>query len=346
MANSDTQPAAFDFVDAIPVAALVISKEDALIAANGVARQLLPGLRENRSYITAIRQPALEALIGSARNGMSVSGYIRHTSAGVDHKLNVRCGPLPQGHVLMCLVDESDADAATQARQDFVANVSHELRSPLTAISTVLETLQGPAKNDPAAVERFLPLMGGEVVRMQNLVSDLLALSKVESNERRLPRDIVILQDAIRAAVESLQPMVEKLDAELKLDLPENPLAMRGDFDELRRAALNLVENALRYGASPVTVSLAAPVTGVLPGKNAAILAVADQGKGLEAHHIPRLTERFYRVDAHRSRNDGGTGLGLAIVKHIVTRHRGRLGIVSNQGEGTTVSLTLPLAED
>lgn len=342
----DTQQASYKIVDVIPVPAVVISEQDELLAANEAARQLLPGLRVNRSYITAIRQPALQTLIASARTGLSVSAYIRHTAAGVDHKLNVRCGPLAQGNVLLCLADESDDDAATQLRQDFVANVSHELRSPLTAISTVLETLQGAAKDDPAAMARFLPIMSGEVKRMQNLVSDLLALSKVETNERRLPREIVVLQDAVKAAIESVRPLAERDGAEIEILMPDNPVAIRGDFDELRRVAVNLIENALRYGGSPVVISLDAPVNGALPGKIAAVLSVTDHGKGMEAHHIPRLTERFYRVDAHRSRNEGGTGLGLAIVKHIATRHRGRLGITSTVGKGTTVSLSLPLVED
>lgn len=328
-------------VEAIPVPAILIGPEDNVLGANELAIQLFPGLQIERNFLTGLRQPGLQALIASARAGVTTSCHLHHAMNGSDHRLLARCGPAGQGNVLLCIVDESDDEISVQMRQDFVANVSHELRSPLTAISSLLETLQGPAKDDPDAIDRFMPMLTGEVMRMQNLVSDLLALSKVESNERRLPRDLVMLQDCMHAAVETLAPLAASSTVELRTDLTKAPLQVRGDFDELRRVLVNLGENAIRYGGSPVTISVKGPVSGVLPGEPAALLEVSDNGAGIPAHHIPRLTERFYRVDGHRSRNAGGTGLGLAIVKHIANRHRGRLSISSTPEQGTTVTLAL-----
>lgn len=328
-------------VEAIPVPAILIGPDDDVLGLNDPARQLFPGLQVQRNYLTGMRQPGLQTLIASAHAGVTTSCRLHHTINNADHRLLARCGPAGQGNVLLCVVDESDTEISVQMRQDFVANVSHELRSPLTAITSLLETLQGPARGDADAIGRFMPMLSGEVTRMQNLVSDLLALSKVESNERRLPRDLVTLQDCVCAALETLTPLAASTGVDLRADMIEEPLQAKGDFDELRRAVVNLGENAIRYGGSPVTISVKGPVSGVLPSESAVLLEVSDKGAGIPAHHVPRLTERFYRVDDHRSRNAGGTGLGLAIVKHIANRHRGRFSISSAPGTGTTATLAL-----
>jgi len=227
-------------------------------------------------------------------------------------------------------------------RADFVANAGQEWRRPLSSGIGFIETLQGPARGDPAARDRFLPIMRDQAARMARLVEGLMSLSRIEAAEHVAPHDLVDLVDAVRAAAAGLELRARERDIAIDLDLGDAPVGVVGDRDEIGRLVQNLIDNAIKYGRSGGMIT--ARVRS-LPGGDArlprsardgaASIVVKDDGAGVPEEHIPRLTERFYRVDEARSRELGGVGLGLAIVKHIVNRHRGVLEIESVVGEGT-----------
>jgi two-component system phosphate regulon sensor histidine kinase PhoR len=223
-------------------------------------------------------------------------------------------------------------------RADFVANASHELRTPLAALSGFIDTLRGPARDDAAARERFLVIMEAQANRMARLIGDLLSLSRIELNEHRRPDAEVDLVAILRQVIDGLQTLARDRDVEVRLSVPAERLMVRGDRDELLRLFENLVENALKYAASGkrIDISLSQGT-----GREVSV-AVRDHGPGIAPDHLPRLTERFYRVDVAESRAQGGTGLGLALVKHIVNRHGGRLTIESVLGQGATFTVYLP----
>ncbi len=235
--------------------------------------------------------------------------------------------------------DLTAARRLEQMRVDFVANVSHELRTPLASLVGFIETLQGPAREDAAARDRFLEIMRGQAWRMTRLIDDLLSLSRIELREHVAPNTPIDLRPLAVQIVDALTPMARERGIGIALDEPEEPCSVLGDRDELLRVIENLVENAVKYGESGkrVVVSL------TRRGGNIE-LSVRDYGPGIAHEHLPRLTERFYRVDVAESREKGGTGLGLAIVKHIVNRHRGRLVIVSEPGQGATFAVFIPQA--
>ena len=252
----------------------------------------------------------------------------------------------PDPTLFVTFEDQTPLRVAKSMRSDFVANVSHEIRSPLTAIAGFVETLQGDAKDDPDAGKLFLSLMEKEVDRMTNLVADLLSLSKVEAKERRAPKNPLDMNLAIQQAVESVGRLSAKrgkhLDCQVEPDLPP----ILGKRDDIARVLINLLENAINYSRDNGIITVVAKsVSPTNPlGVNAVCVSVTDEGEGIPASEIPRLTERFYRVDKSRSRNVGGTGLGLAIVKHIMVRHRGILTIESTVGKGSTFTVYLPIA--
>jgi two-component system, OmpR family, phosphate regulon sensor histidine kinase PhoR len=223
-------------------------------------------------------------------------------------------------------------------RADFVANASHELRTPLASLSGFIETLQGSARNDAQARERFLDIMKAQATRMARLIDDLLSLSRIELKAHVQPTHQVDLASIVRQVADGLQTLARDRGVEVKINLLPEPLMVRGDRDELIRVFENLVENALKYGASGKRIDIA-----IAAGDDEALVAVRDYGPGIAPEHLPRLTERFYRVDVTESRAQGGTGLGLALVKHILHRHRARLGIDSAPGKGATFTVRLPL---
>jgi two-component system phosphate regulon sensor histidine kinase PhoR len=223
-------------------------------------------------------------------------------------------------------------------RADFVANASHELRTPLASLSGFIETLQGSARNDPQARERFLDIMKAQANRMARLIDDLLSLSRIELKAHVQPESQVDLAPIVRQVADGLLTLARDRGVEIGIDLPPEPLMVRADRDELIRVFENLVENALKYGASGKRVDIA-----LSPTDNEALIAVRDYGPGIAPEHLPRLTERFYRVDVAESRAQGGTGLGLALVKHILHRHRARMTIDSAPGKGATFTVRLPL---
>lgn len=270
-----------------------------------------------------------------------------------------------QRNVLILLHDLTTLKRAEQMRADFVANASHELRTPLASLSGFVETLQGPAKDDPDARDRFLGIMQDQAERMGRLINDLLSLSRIELNEHVRPAGRVDLGAIIDDTVDMLTPLAAKEGVKIEVEIEPGLPQPLGDRDELVQVCQNLLANALKYGstgervevtlrqdrpfelegaASPADVSAGSTAENSIPGSPGSIvMTVRDWGPGIEREHIPRLTERFYRVDVEQSRRRGGTGLGLAIVKHIVNRHMGSLSIDSQMGTGSTFRVFLPV---
>ncbi|MDI4656345.1 histidine kinase [Xanthobacter autotrophicus] len=238
--------------------------------------------------------------------------------------------------VLLTFRDLTQQRRVEQMRADFVANASHELRTPLASLSGFIETLQGPARNDTPARERFLVIMAAQARRMSRLIDDLLSLSRIELNAHVRPQTKVDLAGILAHVCDTLSPLARDRGVTLEQVKDAAPLEVLGDRDELIRLFENLVENALKYGAPGKRIEVR-----LFRENGTAVVSIRDFGPGIPPEHLPRLTERFYRVDVAASRDQGGTGLGLAIVKHIVARHRGRLGIDSVLGQGATFSVRL-----
>ena len=335
-------------IAALPWPVLRVAATGRITAANAAADGLFGLDLAGRHHVAALRQPDLLDALGRVLAGAGAV-QVRHLvrDGARDQIWRVTVAPLPAGGALAAFEDETPVEAAGRMRRDFVANVSHELKTPLTALLGFIETLRTTARDDPAARERFLAIMEREAQRMNRLVADLLSLSRVEEDERMRPRMEVDLAAMVRRTLATLRVVVEQAGVTVLTRLPEAPITVPGDADQIQQVVANLVENAIKYGKprGTVTISLAPPVLAPSLGVPAAALSVADDGPGIDAVHIPRLTERFYRVDAHRSRAGGGTGLGLAIVKHIVGRHRGRLVIDSQPGEGSRFTALLPSGE-
>jgi two-component system, OmpR family, phosphate regulon sensor histidine kinase PhoR len=324
-------------IDALPVPAMLVSGAARIVVVNAGARALLGLAAEGRHYVMSLRQPSVTGAIEAAllRGEVGTGRYVV-TGPGSETVFKVSVRPVAgEGQVgaLCVFEDVTDAEQMGQMRRDFVANVSHELRTPLTALLGFIETLRGAARDDPAARERFLGIMEREAGRMNRLVSDLLHLSRVEASERMRPSDMVDVWALVAMTVTAVKPLVDGVRIDMVGD--PGPLYVPGDADQLTQVFHNLIENAVKYGGKAVTIRLTR-------GDACVMIAVQDQGDGIDPVHLPRLTERFYRVDSHRSRAQGGTGLGLAIVKHIMNRHRGKLRIESDLGRGSTFTVILP----
>ncbi len=335
-----------ELLDALPIPALAIDDGQRILAANAEARKLVGDGIEGRNFVTMLRQPVLISTIEAVlKDGAPrVSRYLAND--GVDDiSFEVTIRAVPAARVLIVsFLDLTHLEQAGQMRRDFVANVSHELRTPLTALMGFIETLRGPAREDDAARDRFLEIMEGEAGRMNRLVGDLLSLSRVEGEQRVRPRDSMNLTGILDSAIRTLSPLALDAGVTLEKDYADSPVDLPGDADQLMQVVTNLVENAIKYGASGGRVTVRMETVERDPSIRAAAvrLAVIDYGAGIDEVHLPRLTERFYRADSHRSRALGGTGLGLAIVKHIINRHRGRLRVESTLGEGTEFTVILP----
>jgi two-component system phosphate regulon sensor histidine kinase PhoR len=242
----------------------------------------------------------------------------------------------------MTIHDLTPLRRVEEMRADFVANASHELRTPLASLSGFIETLQGSARDDAAARERFLAIMKQQAFRMARLIDDLLSLSRIELNVHVRPVTPVDLVAVVRQVTDAMQMLARERSVEVVVRAPEQPVVVPGDRDELVRVFENLVENALKYGASGKRVEIAIGRDDGRGEDREAVVSVRDFGPGIAPEHLPRLTERFYRVDVTQSRAEGGTGLGLAIVKHILARHQARLTIDSRLGHGATFSIRIP----
>lgn len=332
----------------LPHPVVLLGADGRIEAANAAARELFGAAIEGRHYITVLRQPALlDAIEGTLRHRQPAQARYLVSGLARETVWKVLAAPVEGGGeagVLVSFEDTTDREQIGQMRRDFVANVSHELRTPLTALLGFIETLKGAAREDAVARERFLTIMEREAGRMNRLVRDLLSLSRVEAEERVRPTERVDVAGLVATCVTALKPMAEQAGVALEVTGLAGPLTVPGDADQLTQVFHNLVENAVKYAAAGqrVTIALSREARDLSLRGPAVRIDVIDRGEGIDAIHLPRLTERFYRVDSHRSREKGGTGLGLAIVKHIVNRHRGRFRIDSEKGKGSRFSVLLP----
>lgn len=337
-----------DLIAAIPSPTVVIDRTEKIVALNDAAEQLLGKSVAGRHFTTAFRHPELVGSVEQAlqdRTPRMVS--CRVVENGRDAHYNVHlCAIGASGLMMLSFRNTTDLAQAEQMRRDFVANVSHELRTPLTAVTGFIETLRNSARDDADARDRFLAIMAGEADRMNRLVGELLTLSRVEAEERVRPTQLLDLRDVLRTTLRNLAPLAQERNAVLHDAPGQSPLPVVGDSDQLLQVFTNLVENAIKYGGAGQTVEASVREIAhdaILRGPALAV-TIADHGPGIDPIHLPRLTERFYRADSHRSRELGGTGLGLAIVKHILNRHRGRLRIASQPGQGSQFTVILPPA--
>jgi len=336
------------FLEALTQPALIINGSGRITSANQAVAALLGSALTGYPFLSALRQPELVEAINAALAGQTrqEGRYIAQTAS---HNAIYQIDIMPlaaTGAVLLSFQDVSQLEQAGQMRRDFVANVSHELRTPLTSMMGFIETLQGPARDDTEARVEFLGIMAQEAARMERLVNDLLSLSRVEAEQRRPPQGQVDMVGLVRSVMSTLEPMAVDASVALVADLPPTDIMICADPDQMRQVLTNLIENAIKYGGAEGRVTVAVELTGpqaALRGEEGLRLSVRDTGAGIDPLHIPRLTERFYRVDSHRAREVGGTGLGLAIVKHIIQRHRGRLRIESELGNGSEFSVLLPI---
>jgi two-component system, OmpR family, phosphate regulon sensor histidine kinase PhoR len=336
----------------LPDPVVALDRRGDVVALNARAGAVAPALRRGEPVSLGLRVPEVLDAIRRARasgNAQRVEffervPFDRWYEAIVTPILSV--GPAStRGLVLLAFHDLTPLRRVEEMRADFVANASHELRTPLAALSGFIDTLQGSAREDPAARERFLAIMQVQADRMARLIDDLLSLSRIELSAHLRPDTQVDLGAILRQVADSLQTLARDRDVEVKTTGTATALLVPGDRDELIRVFENLVENALKYAASGKRVDIAL-FSGEGPdGRREARVAVRDRGPGIAPEHLPRLTERFYRVDVSESRAQGGTGLGLALVKHILNRHGGRLTIESVLGQGATFTAHLPLPD-
>jgi two-component system phosphate regulon sensor histidine kinase PhoR len=321
---------------------LLIVRNRRVLFANPAARALLGEHIEGVDVRLAIRHPAAAERLIDRGPGEPAERVTRTELVGLrepDRRWEMTATLLDDGSRLVRLIDRSEVHASEQMRVDFVANASHELRTPLATLLGFLETLQDErAAGDEKTRSRFIRIMFDEARRMHRLVDDLISLSRIEAERFSLPRKPVDLLAVVGEVQDGCAPMIEQKGSTLRVERGDFDPMVPGDRAQLVQLLQNLVVNALKYGrpASEVVIRFEES------GPDMLLMSVTDEGEGIAPEHLPRLTERFYRVDPSRSRAIGGTGLGLAIVKHVVGRHRGRLEIRSTLGEGTSVLVYLP----
>jgi two-component system phosphate regulon sensor histidine kinase PhoR len=336
----------------IPDAVVVLDREGRVLALNAQAEIVAPALRRGDPASIALRMPELVQAIRSATADGEPRRIEFTERVPVDRWYEAIITPVgrtlgPQARsrefVLVTFRDLTPLRQVEEMRADFVANASHELRTPLAALSGFIDTLQGPARDDVAAQKRFLPIMQAQATRMARLIDDLLSLSRIELNAHRRPDTQLDAVPLVRQVADGLQTLARDRDVSITIQAPAQPQLVLGDRDELIRVFENLIENALKYGAAGKRVEITVSSADLPEGAKELRVAVRDYGPGIAPEHLPRLTERFYRVDVVESREQGGTGLGLALVKHILNRHGGRLSIISTRGAGATFTAHIPL---
>jgi two-component system phosphate regulon sensor histidine kinase PhoR len=341
-------------VEKLPDPLLVLDAGGAPLRANVAARALFGPVGQAGDLAALLRHPALAEAVDQAKAHGATQRVEISLPVPVARDLTAYAIAMDPalsdgGRMVVVLTDRTRDRAVERMRADFVANASHELRTPLASVIGFIDTLRGPAHDDEEARERFLGIMGEQAERMRRLIDDLLGLSRIEVTEHQPPVGQVDLAALTRAEAEALGPLMAGRSMRLQLDLPARAVADPADMEQLAQLLRNLMENAVRHGreGGQVQVGLhpaASLPAGRWPTAPGLVLSVVDDGPGIPREHIPRLTERFYRVDRGRGRATGGTGLGLAIVKHVVNRHRGRLLIESEEGQGARFSVWLPTA--
>jgi two-component system, OmpR family, phosphate regulon sensor histidine kinase PhoR len=330
-------------VESLPDAAIVLDRDSRVVAFNAAARVIAPALTRGALVSLALRVPEVVEAVRAVAAGAAPRSVEFSQRVPLDRWFTAHVRPLASAPAAMLLVfhDLTQQRRAEEMRVDFVANASHELRTPLASLSGFIDTLQGPAREDAPARARFLAIMKTQAVRMARLIDDLLSLSRIELIEHMHPDTPIDLGPVVRQVADGLQTLATDRGVELAIALPDKPAIVPGNRDELTRVFENLIENALKYGAAGKRVDIGFSTAAASDGPEV-LIAVRDYGPGIAAEHLPRLTERFYRVDVAQSRAEGGTGLGLALVKHILNRHRGRLTIESEPGKGAVFTVRLP----
>lgn len=328
-------------IDALDFPTVLFDEDTVVIRQNSAAATLVGAYPDRAALSARIRSPVILELVGRViETGQPES--VEHVERVPSERWHeVRVAPVEGrseagGQVfVLTFRDMTEARRMDRMRTDFVANASHELRTPLASLMGFIETMQGPARNDEAARTRFFGIMLDQAQRMARLIDDLLSLSRLELRAHVAPQGAVDLCHTVSHVIDTLRPMADELGVQIELSAPATPVLISGDEDELIQVFSNLIENACKYGQSGRKVDIAISETAA----HGAEITIRDYGPGIAKEHVPRLTERFYRVDVETSRSKKGTGLGLAIVKHILTRHRARLVIRSKLGEGSTFSV-------
>jgi two-component system phosphate regulon sensor histidine kinase PhoR len=329
------------FADALPDPCFVLDRRGIVRYANERAVATF-AIRPGEALTFRLRVPDLIAAFDRVAKGGPPSRVEFSERVPTERWFAAWFAPLVSTDLIVLLIDDmSERRNADRVRVDFVANASHELRTPLASLAGFVETLQGPAHDDPVARDRFLAIMREQAERMSRLVNDLLSLSRIEMKAHVRPSGRIDLGTVVRHVVDSLEPLARDLGVTVETEIPAHPVEVVGDRDELTQVFENLIENACKYGQSGkrVVVTIANG-----EGSGAPQVVVRDFGPGIPEEHLPRLTERFYRVDVEDSRRHRGTGLGLAIVKHILARHLARLTVSSRLGEGAAFTVTFPQA--
>jgi two-component system phosphate regulon sensor histidine kinase PhoR len=342
---------------ALPDPVLLLDQRRSIVRANAAAADMFGSNLVGRDLAAVLRNPGILGAADAVLRGEGERNIELTMNLSVERVFSARLAPFAAnvagsvadgGALILTLHDLTAAKRSEQMRADFVANASHELRTPLATLLGFIETLRGPAREDRDAEDRFLAIMHEQASRMARLIEDLLSLSRIEMNEHVTPTGRANLRHVIGSVAATLEFRAKARGMRIILDLPSDLPDAQGDPDELAQVFQNLLENAIKYGREGTVVEVTSRAG---PRRDAAAplvaIAVRDHGDGIAREHLPRLTERFYRVDTARSRAMGGTGLGLAIVKHIINRHRGRLEIASEPGDGSvfTVSLRAATAE-
>jgi two-component system, OmpR family, phosphate regulon sensor histidine kinase PhoR len=336
-------------VDALPDPALVLSDAGRVLHASRAGRELFPNLAVGQQIEQVTRNPELLAAVEQVMATRSVRIVQSFERIPVERRLAVTVSPLQSAGagagapaIFLVFKDITEEERLAQMRSDFIAYASHELRTPLTSLRGFIETLQGQARDDPSARQQFLEIMASQAGRMSRLLDDLLSLSRLEMRAHVPPRGDVEINEIAREVTDLLQPIADEAGIALSFKPAPAPCRVRGDRDELVQVFQNLVQNAIKYGRRGGHVDVTVTRE---PGAGASaarvVVDVQDDGPGIAEEHLPRLTERFYRVDVAESRDKGGTGLGLAIVKHVLNRHNGQLRIRSQVGVGSTFSVWL-----
>jgi two-component system, OmpR family, phosphate regulon sensor histidine kinase PhoR len=336
-------------IAAVPDPLILLDDRRQVVRANAQAASFVGPIDSPRDLAAVLRNPAVLAAADAVLRGEAARVVDFSVALPIERQLQARFARIDRSShdgavAVMTLHDITQLKRAEQMRADFIANASHELRTPLTTLTGFIETLRGPAREDAEARERFLAIMQQQAARMTRLVEDLLALSRIELNEHLMPQGRVALAPLLRHLADTLELRAGECDMRILLDVPPDLPEVLGDRDELAQLFQNLLDNAIKYGRAGSEITVAATeIRRAHDGGQSPFIAVAvrDHGEGIAREHLPRLTERFYRVDTARSREMGGTGLGLAIVKHILNRHRGFLEIDSALGTGSVFTVYL-----
>lgn len=328
-------------VGAMPFGIVIVGQDRAIRFANPAIEEMFGLDALEGAAVATLRARRLLDHIETGLQQRKASVLEFTLSRRAESSLKAHISPISSGEVLVTIEDQTQTQRAGDLHRDFVANASHELKTPLAAVSGIIETLQGHARNDPAASKRFFKLLHSQTQRMTQLVEDLLSLNRIELNERVIPEERHDVFRIVSEAVDALKPIADANDVAITLDIPHDKEGwVLSDRDELGQVFGNLIDNAIKYGGAGSTVRVG--VASADAGEGSIAIEVRDEGPGIAREHIPRLTERFYRVNVGHSRAKGGTGLGLAIVKHVLSRHRGRLEIDSKLGSGSCFRTILP----